>query len=118
MEQTGRVPQQSVVYNGKVIVGNGTGGAVTAYDENTGNIVWQNFTTGIAKPNPAVNNGKVYACGAGKIYCMNADNGNIIWQTSFLSTFSGPAISNNLLYVGTLVGPSSSMTCLDAVRVH
>lgn len=106
------VPSSPVVFNGKVIVGNA--GSVNAYDENTGNIIWQNFSTGIAKPNPAIYNSKVYACGEGKIYCLNADNGNTIWQKGYLSTFSGPTISNDLLYVGTLVGASSSITCLDA----
>ena len=96
--------------------------AVTAHDRNTGDKLWEKQWAGamsvpfFAKANgdwiratPAYDTGKLYVAGMrDKLVCLNADNGDLIWELDFPKTMkskvpafgyvSSPLIDGNAIY--------------------
>ena len=68
--------------------------AIVAYDENTGSEVWKfDYNAQFDEPlggegpraTPSYDNGNIYSLGAmGDLFCLNAQTGNLIWQTQIL----------------------------------
>ena len=66
---------------------------------------------------PVVYDYKVYIVGASydKLYCVNADNGHIIWSNATRDFLTSPAIAHDKVYVGANInGWECEMCCLDA----
>ena len=114
------------VVDGRVYVGSANGG-VYSLQASSGLQVW-NFSTGDSFDSSVtvVNDlvyavsryGKIYSPDSaigGDIYCLDAVNGNIIWNFSIGYAASGasPAVSGNSVYVGNNDG---NIFCLDAAN--
>lgn len=103
-----------VLYNDHVIVGS-TDGNLYCLEMVSGSELW-NATislnpgfTGISS-SPVVHNDKVfigtfdYTGGVGHLYCLNENDGTVIWKNSTESSvyFSSPAVSNGKVFIGTM----------------
>ena len=93
--------------------------SVDAFDASSGAEIW-NYSTGVdVGSSPAVADGVVYVGSAGnslaaldegKVYALNATNGNKIWSFTPLinsgenAVFSSPAVVDGVVYVGSFNG--------------
>lgn len=89
---------------GKVYFSNGGippgDGKLTCLNAETGGKIWdREFPYRYQDSSPAIADGKVYFSN-GNIFCMNADNGQIIWEYETLAGLSSSAIANGKLYIG------------------
>ncbi|TET90397.1 MAG: hypothetical protein E3J35_06480 [Methanomassiliicoccales archaeon] len=94
----------------KLYVGTGVnwneGGKLLAYDLD-GNFLWDYDVPGPVQSSPTVADGKVYFATnelSGKIYCLNASNGDLIWsyQPSPANyILSSPVIADGQLFIGS-----------------
>lgn len=72
-------------------------GVVRAFDLATGKALWsfsyadaagENY--GFARTTPAFDNGRLFALSRmGRVFCLNADSGAVIWQKDAIKTFGG-----------------------------
>lgn len=112
----------TLVTNGKVFTSNWDGGQYFAFDEYTGEELW-NFTIDDVNPAisggsraqscPAYKDGRVYVTSwtdggsssgkAGHIYCLDADTGALIWKQNnlLLNTCGSPMIHDDTIYLTT-----------------
>jgi len=106
------------------ILKNNPGGKVYCLDANTGSIIWQYKSRFGAYATPAVADRKVCVCSGcwyfqnesvtylttGDVYCLNATNGNLIWEYRDVGyTEGGPVISDGFLYFGSLTYTPSDL---------
>jgi len=96
------------VKDNTVFIG-GEDGTFYAYDASTGVLKWKKFlSNGSIVSSPIGVNGVIYIGGGdGKLYALNADSGDILWANADLGTqniYSGPTISAETIYGGTLSG--------------
>ena len=89
--------------------------AVTAHDRKTGQQLWEKKWEGavsvpfFARANgdwiratPAYDEGKLYVAGMhDKLVCLNADNGNVVWELDFPKTMKSkvPAFGLSLIHI-------------------
>jgi len=91
---------------------------------NNGNFIWKSKVAiykssdwkkhiGISDSSPAISNGKVYIGSSDSyIYCLNADNGNILWKyKTGGAIYSTPSISDEKIYISSF---DSYLYCLNA----
>jgi len=80
----------------------------------TNNVKWSYRTGHHIHSSPAVTDGKVYIGSYdGKVYCLNAVDGNRIWMYSTgVSIDSSPVVADGKVYIGAQNG---EIFCLDAV---
>ena len=95
---------------------------LTAFDIDSGEPVWDYYTDGPIRIAPAVWNGRIYVpSDDGHIYCLNADNGELIWKfrggpmdrkvlgnerlISMWSIRGGPVIKDGILYFAAGIWP-------------
>ncbi len=104
-----------VVVDGKVYFGSGH----TYYCLNavTGETIWTCITTGYAEGNPAVENGYIYLVsrdqyGVNKIFCLDADTGQYLWNYTDCYWPFNPVVYNGNVYFGAVDG---NERCLDAL---
>ncbi len=91
--------------------------ALVCIDFDTGKTVWKASLPGesvgrTASSTPCVADGKVFAVGSRRVWCVNLADGKVLWQTPFAKkkgTGSSP-----LFFDGTLVVNADSLTALDA----
>jgi outer membrane protein assembly factor BamB len=90
-------------------------GYSTSSAPDTNNVSWNYATGDKVLSSPAVADGKVYiGSNDNKVYCLNADNGNEIWNylisgdSGWIS--SSPAVKDGRIYIGNAGG---LMYCLD-----
>ena len=102
------------LYNNHVIIGS-TDGNLYCLEMVNGSELWNTTIapdpgfTGISS-SPVVHNDKVFigtfnsTGGIGHLYCMNANDGTVIWKSSTESSvyFSSPAVSNGKVFIGTM----------------
>ncbi len=75
-------------------------------DEKTGELIWFTETQNSVKSKLVIENGKLYTQSSeGYVYCLNPENGGIIWQKQVpagngLNTCSGICIDNGVIYAG------------------
>ena len=75
-------------------------------DEKTGELLWFTETQNSVKSKLVIENGKLYTQSSeGYVYCLNPENGSIIWQKQVpvgngLNTCSGICIDNGVIYAG------------------
>ena len=90
-------------------------------NENDGIKIWQNIQVK-GESSPAFYDGKIYVgSNDGKLYCMDENNGKIIWsmllQTNpvFTGISSSPKVSENRVYIGTFNenGGNGTFYCLN-----
>ena len=93
-------------------------GNSTSDAPDTNKVLWDYTTSYRVYSSPAVSDGKVYIGSGkdtglgGKVYCLNADNGNKIWSyTTGGSVGSSPAVADGKVYVGCNYG---KVYCLNA----
>jgi len=99
------------VVNNKVYCGSDINGKLYCLDGDTGNLIWDYDVYPAWRKAPAVYNDKVFiSSDSGYILCLNANNGDFIWQYSM--TFpSSPAVTNGKVYVNSYY---EKTYCLDA----
>ena len=81
--------------------------ALSCLDEETGDIIWTNYTMGFcSRGTPAVSDGKVYIGDSyGYIYAMDELNGSIIWSDSTSGQIvQGPSIVDGLIVTANIAG--------------
>jgi eukaryotic-like serine/threonine-protein kinase len=79
----------------------------------TNTIRWTYTTNGEIWSSPAVVDDKVYIYSDLNLYCLNANNGDLIWkQNHGGGTASSPAVVNGRVYIGVNDG---QIYCFDAV---
>ena len=72
---------EPVVEKNKLFIGFNDQDKVVALDLNTGKELWHFYADGPVRLPLAINKGKIYFTGDdGYIYCLNTDNGNLIWK--------------------------------------
>ena len=59
----------------------------------------------------AVLGGRVFVLGTGHMYCLNADDGEVVWKVAFPPSHSTPAVESGQVYV---YGTQGRFSCLDA----
>jgi eukaryotic-like serine/threonine-protein kinase len=106
------------VFGNKVITG-ADDGYIYGIDKDTGTQIWKTFAGGVTnnllgigytqiRSSPAVLNGRVYVGSLdGNLYCINGDNGNVIWKFMGVSPcviFASPTISDNAIYFSSTRG--------------
>ncbi len=101
---------------------------VEVLDANTGQFLWEFVTGGDYVENVAVHNGKLYVTGGSeaKLYCIDAANGNPIWeyQASGPLDYYNPIIAQDKVYFSAAAEPyegfplagtyAGYMYCIDA----
>jgi outer membrane protein assembly factor BamB len=82
-----------------------------AYKTTDGSILWTKLLTpaGSINSSPVYRNGVIYIGGGnGIMYALQSANGNLVWQNSdagsIQNIYSGPTLSEKVLYSGTLGG--------------
>jgi outer membrane protein assembly factor BamB len=100
-----------MVADGKVFIGNWDGSKYFAFDEKTGEQLWEFAVSGTAQGTPAYDDGKLFLTSwiyggtpGGYIYCVNANNGNMIWTAESFDEngFCGsPCVSGGCVYATT-----------------
>jgi outer membrane protein assembly factor BamB len=61
--------------------------------------------------NPVIASGRVYVGSRlGKVYCLDAESGQLIWSTQLSDSLSAPAVMYDRLYIGSMNG---KVYCLD-----
>jgi outer membrane protein assembly factor BamB len=78
-------------------------------DANTGDFLWEHVTEGDYLNNVAVSNGKLYVAGGSeaKLYCLDAANGNKIWefQAAGPLDYYNPIIAGDKVYFSSAAAP-------------
>jgi len=110
------------VMDGKLYFGNGNGDVycLDAYD---GSELWKYDVNSLVLSSPTVYNNSVYLLSWSKLFCFDADSGNVKWSFSSTNTLfntppvddliSTPAIFDDKIYIGS-IGWSPFFYCLDA----
>ena len=76
-----------------------------------GKIIWTVNTTGNLDSSPAIIDEWVYiGSDNGNVYCIDADNGELIWQKRLPAKVSSPVVNNSKLIIECLDG---NVYCLD-----
>lgn len=81
--------------------------ALSCLDEETGDIIWTNYTLGFcSRGTPVVSDGKVYIGDSnGYIYAMDESDGSIIWSDLTLGQIvQGPSIVDGLIVTANIAG--------------
>ncbi len=82
-------------------------------DANTGEEIWSFPTTSHVESSPFVVDGKVlFGAGEDGVYCLNAENGDKVWQYPSVHVDSCPAVYDNRVYFGSGYG-RSGVHCLN-----
>ena len=123
-----------IVANGKVFVGTlgykDADAKLICLDANTGDLSWE-YTPAVNNPiyvTPAYYDGKVYfgtgnwdnlifdeTENLGDIFCLNAEDGSLIWQYDGTVYVEGAiTITDGKVYVGVCIPDDGLMLCLDA----
>ncbi|UCG69437.1 MAG: PKD domain-containing protein [Thermoplasmata archaeon] len=98
-----------------------SGGILYALNENNGELLWSFFNNGPSwfESAPAVADGKVFiGCdNTNLFFCLDVNNGNIIWQTSLDTNYSytTPAIANEMVFFGAVCAPPFNFTNADPI---
>lgn len=75
------VSYSPVIAEGRLVVGSMVDDTVTAYDLNTGEILWRFTTDGPVRLAPAIADGRVFVgSDDGHLYCLDLANGHRLWQ--------------------------------------
>lgn len=78
-----------------------SGSASTQIPRELPPIRWETELDGYSKSSPVLYNGAIFAAGARTLYRLNADNGNIDWETRFGDNINSQlSLFNGTLYVG------------------
>jgi len=91
--------------------------AVVALDLETGKTLWKRLSPGApvgqeAAATPAFADGKVYAAGSSRVWCLDAATGVVVWETAFKKKRS---ISSSLLHSdGLVILNTDGVTAYDA----
>ena len=74
---------EPIVAGNKIFLGFNDQDKVIALDLHSGKELWHYYADGPVRLPLAVNNGKIYFTGDdGFCYCLNADNGSLVWKLS------------------------------------
>ncbi len=105
-----------VIKNEIVYVGT-SNGAVYAFNENTGDVIWQESTDGKIISSPLVSDGVCYVASQnGNLYAFDASSGTILWKYhSCGKAVSSPLEIGNLIVWGAGYGSDDVKNCLIAV---
>jgi len=110
-----------VVYDNKVYVIDEEGlwgGHINCLDAYNGKRLWRTWLHSgfMWHFSPTVAYGKLYIAAYDMaIYCLNADNGSIIWQRGFGGVvYTSPAIADGKLYYGIHMDSNSKTVCINA----
>ncbi|MEY4903033.1 MAG: hypothetical protein RLZZ292_848 [Bacteroidota bacterium] len=106
-------PALPLLYNGKVYMPFGK--SIFCHDQFTGKQLWRKFFTHVfLSSDPIIVEGKLYAaCENERLYCLNLDTGDIIWETDGAGTPSDIVYMNGVIYfVG---GGDGKLHAVDAV---
>lgn len=102
--------------DGSVTVGDGIVIAqsvnhVRAFDAETGQQLWvYNITSTVYGSDPYYYNNKVYAWGGSGVVCLDATNGNLLWEDSYAGFGNTPhyfVVADNVLYMNRYTIPST-----------
>lgn len=73
-----------IVVRGKLFIASSANNSITCFDANTGEKIWQFFTAGPNRNAPLWHLGNLYfGSDDGNLYCLEAENGNLIWKKRF-----------------------------------
>ena len=117
---------EPVASDQRLFVGSSSDGSVTAFDIVTGNQIWQFYTNGPVRLAPVLANGRIYVgSDDGFLYCLNAENGKLLWKQfgaptergqrrhlgnnrviSFWPVRGGPIVSDGVVYFGAGIWPT------------
>jgi len=91
---------ESIRGSGDVVIGAGDG-SVRCFDP-TGKPQWRTDLWGFAEGGMAAGHGGVFAASGGRLYALNAENGNHAWQTEIGNAVrpTPPAVVGDTVYVG------------------
>lgn len=95
----------SLSIEGDIIYANCDNGVLTALNKTNGQtVVWTKTVGRAIDASPTVVNGKVYIQGDTKFYCLDATNGNEVWNITQNPTYSNssPIVNGDLVYINAL----------------
>lgn len=99
----------------------GTGGAVTAFDAESGKRLWSVQLGNRDEPTfPGVSNDKHFltVCGL-TLYCMERFSGNVLWELTLPAMPSvGPSVDDQHIYIGALDGSIYSFEIRKIDELH
>ena len=112
-ETGNKVPSTPAVADEKIFIGSGDG-KIYCLDENNGNLIWS-YKMGEGggmgysmDSSPVVADGKVfvgnatfYRDGKDKIYCLNVNSGNLIWNHEIPGGLYGSAVADGKIFVSS-----------------
>ena len=88
---------EPIVVDNKIFLGFNDQDKVIALDINTGKELWHYYVDGPVRLPLAANKGKIYFTGDdGNCYCLNADNGSLVWKLA-LAPASNKLLGNKRL---------------------
>jgi outer membrane protein assembly factor BamB len=108
------------VADGNVYIGSGQ--TYYCLNAQTGGKIWECIIDGYAEGNPAVENGKIYLVsrsqyGVNKLFCLQADTGQYIWNYTDCYWPFNPVVYNGMVYFGSLDGYMRCLNALDGTIV-
>jgi outer membrane protein assembly factor BamB len=106
-------PAAPILNNGKVYMP--FGNSIYCHDQYTGKQLWRKFFPhDFLSSDPIIAEGKLYAaCENKRLFCLNLDTGDIIWETDGAGTPSNLVYMNGVIYfVG---GSDGKLHAVDAV---
>jgi outer membrane protein assembly factor BamB len=112
-----KVHSSPAIAGGIVYIGSNDG-FVYALEASTGEKVWSFMSAGgIVDSSPSVSGGVVYVGADRDIYALNAATGAMIWAfPNPVNALSSPAVANDVVYIGTVVGQKNAIVALDSVK--
>jgi outer membrane protein assembly factor BamB len=105
---------------------------INCLDSENGNLLWEHKTNGIVNSSPIISEGKLYfetelfglkegtgnSISYGMLHCLNAENGEIIWEYKTSDVIgSSPLIFNDKIYFGIHnANGEGGLFCLNAIK--
>jgi outer membrane protein assembly factor BamB len=75
---------------------------VFCFDSETGRRIWSFSVDGSVGSSPTIVDGKlIFTSKDGYLYCLNIEEGNLIWKKNIGSSVSSPAVYENTIFVGS-----------------
>ncbi|HET7016060.1 MAG TPA: PQQ-binding-like beta-propeller repeat protein [Streptosporangiaceae bacterium] len=106
----------AAVANGTVFLGSTAQEKLFAFGTAAGQQKWMFQTNANVGAAPTVADGVIYAA-SDQLYAVNADTGEKIWNFPAASTFSSPAVSNGIVYVGSSDGNVYAVAAASGLKV-
>ena len=117
-----------IVVRGKLYIASSANNSVSCFNANSGEKIWQFYTEGPNRNAPLWHKENLYiGSDDGHVYCLKADNGELIWKKAFGSTrkivgngrvIASSPIRTGVLAKGDTIFVASGLLPEESVSIH